>query len=370
MRVVYDGVVFQNSYQRGIQRAFREIIDHMPSGVEMTLALADRPKCALPERATVRRTVPAVVGFMHRRMRRWLIPKLSPSGMRKVAAGADVFHSTYYTLPPRDMPTVLHVHDLIPERFPEMFPEPWAAAEIEQRKKAILQATRIVTISRATADDVIRMYPEVAQRVTTVYFGCDHLQKARPDGEDKSHPMQPSREGERYALFVGERKKYKNFKVIFEAMKIEKWPGDVGLVVAGPPFTEEEQAIADEINPTLPVRHAGRPTDEQLADLFAGSMCVIVPSLAEGFGFPVLEGQAAGTHVVCSDIPVFREVAGAGAFYFDPKKPEDLAAKIADAASPITHRTREEAVWQNLRRFSWDKCSREILSAYEVAVRV
>ena len=77
MRVLYDGIVFQNSYQRGIQRAFREMIGHMPAGVDMTLALSDRPKCELPGKPRIVRTTPRILGCMHRRIRKTLAPRLS-----------------------------------------------------------------------------------------------------------------------------------------------------------------------------------------------------------------------------------------------------------------------------------------------------
>jgi glycosyltransferase involved in cell wall biosynthesis len=365
MRVLYDGIVFQNSYQRGIQRAFREMIDHMPAppeGPEMTLALADRPKCALPRRASVRRTVPMIVGLLHRRMRRSLIPRLSPRGMLRASSGCDLFHSTYYTLPPREMPTVLHVHDLIPEKYPEMFPEPWAAAEIEQRRVCIAQATRIITISRATAEDVAARYPEAAEKISTVYFGCDHLRRAGGNmGTAKN------RGDNRYALYVGERSRYKNFGVILGAMQDPNWQRDVSLVVAGPPFNEDEQRIVDGLGPGR-VRHAGRPTDAELARLFAAAMCVIVPSLCEGFGFPVLEGQAAGIAVVCSDVPVFREVAGGGAFFFDPRDPVELARTVAQAADQSVRGARAEAMADNLARFKWETCAQQVMQVYRAAM--
>jgi glycosyltransferase involved in cell wall biosynthesis len=365
MRVLYDGIVFQNSYQRGIQRAFREMIDHFPptsaaGGVEAVLALADRPKCALPKRVRVERTTPAIVGYLHRRVRKWLIPRLSPGAMRRLSEGCDVFHSTYYTLPPREMPTVCHVHDLIPEKFPEMFGDPWAAAEIEQRRVCIAQAMRIITISRATADDVAARYPEAAGKIRTVYFGCDHLRRAAGAGSRSASPG-----GARYALYVGERTKYKNFRVVFEAMGCAAWPKDVGLVVAGPPFKEDERTIADGLAARgLSIRHAGRPTDAELAVLYAGAMCVVVPSLCEGFGFPVLEGQAAGTVVVCSDVPVFREVAGAGAIFFDPKKPEELARAVGEAGDAGVRGRVLAAGAENLVRFTWDGCAREVAEVY------
>ncbi len=72
------------------------------------------------------------------------------------------------------------------------------------------------------------------------------------------------------------------------------------------------------------------PTDEEIVRLFAGAKAFVFPSFAEGFGLPPLEAMAAGVPVVCSDIPVFREVYGDAVLYVDPNRPESIAEGVRE----------------------------------------
>ncbi len=82
---------------------------------------------------------------------------------------------------------------------------------------------------------------------------------------------------------------------------------------------------------------------EQLDSLYALADCLVLPTLHEGFGLPVLEAMGAIVPVACSDIPALREVAGSAALYFDPRAPAEIAAKIDEvlADAGLAERLRE-----------------------------
>jgi glycosyltransferase involved in cell wall biosynthesis len=81
------------------------------------------------------------------------------------------------------------------------------------------------------------------------------------------------------------------------------------------------------------VRFAGYVEEQEKTALIAEAHGLIMPSFAEGFGVPIIEALAANTPVLCSDIPVFREVAGELADYFDPFSTESICASVARALS-------------------------------------
>jgi glycosyltransferase involved in cell wall biosynthesis len=85
------------------------------------------------------------------------------------------------------------------------------------------------------------------------------------------------------------------------------------------------------------VREAAGLTDGAVAALLQGARALLFPSLAEGYGLPLVEAAALGTPVVCSDLPICREVAGPGADFLDPRDPEAWAAavmRLKDDTSP------------------------------------
>jgi len=81
------------------------------------------------------------------------------------------------------------------------------------------------------------------------------------------------------------------------------------------------------------IRFAGYVDEQDKAALIADAHGLIMPSLAEGFGVPIIEALAANTPVLCSDIPVFREVAGELADYFDPFSTESICASVSRVAA-------------------------------------
>jgi len=360
MRVLYDGVVFQNAHQRGIQRVFREIIKRLPKDLEAILALSGAAHGELPARAEVVQTGIPLAGTLPRRLRRALVPQVSRKRLGRASVGCDLFHSTYYTAPPREMPSVVHVFDMIVERHVDLFWGRWVEEEIERKRVAIEGATQLIAISDATARELEYFYPRVRGRVTTVYLCADHL-SVRPE------PVSPAPPGP-YVLYVGDRHLYKNFGAVLDAMESPRWPSSVGLCAAGPPWRANEALRVDRHSLARRIHHAGRASDGQLAGLYRGAACVVLPAIAEGFGLPLVEAQQAGVPVVCSDIAAFREVAGAGALYFDPHRTEQLAERVVESIDPGMRARLIAAGKENLARFSWDRSAAQVVEVYRSVV--
>jgi glycosyltransferase involved in cell wall biosynthesis len=356
MRVLYDGVVFQNAHQRGIQRVFREIIDRLPDDIEAVLALGGPAQGELPARGKVVRTGVPLAKAMPRRLRRALESRVNSARLRRASAGCELFHSTYYTPPPREMPSVVHVFDMIVERHVDFYGSRWVEREIERKRVAIEGATHLIAISAATARELEYFYPRTRGRIATVPLCAAHL-SAGPEPVSPA-PPQP------YALYVGDRHHYKNFGAVLDAMESPRWPGGVGLCVAGPPWRANEALRVERHSLTRRIHHAGRVSDAQLAGLYRGAACVAVPAIVEGFGLPILEAQQAGVPVVCSDIAVFREVAGAGALYFDPHRAGQLAERVAEAIEPGARASLVAAGKENRARFSWDRSAAQVADVY------
>jgi glycosyltransferase involved in cell wall biosynthesis len=359
-RVVSDGLVFENNYQIGIWRVYYEIIRRLADKADVTLWLRAPAVQPLPPGIRVVRDhgrnfarLWDIPGRLRNRMgRSW--PAISA---RDLPTGA-VFHSTYFTpCPGPGCAVVTMVYDMIAERI---ILTSGADIGIDGKRSAILGATLCLAISHTTAAELKKFYPEVADKIRVVHPGGDHLRVS-------TSSLVKSDSGSSYVLFVGQRVGYKNFQTVLDAMTCPDWPVGIKLHAAGPELTSHELRLIAAMGLQGRVVGRGRLSDAQLAAEYAGARCFVFPSLLEGFGLPILEAQANRCPLVCSDIPVFREVAADGGIYFDPRLGESLARAVAAAGDVAARRRLVEAGSANLGRFSWDRAAQKTLAVYEEA---
>jgi mannosyltransferase len=136
------------------------------------------------------------------------------------------------------------------------------------------------------------------------------------------------------------------------------------MVGGGAPDQDEQRLLERR----LPGRHvwAGAVSRPALGRMLEAAHALVYCSSTEGFGIPLLEAQAQGCPVVCSDIPVFREVAGAGARYVRDADAAAYAAALEDLKQPQLREELTEAGRVNAARFSWQRSMRlhaELLDA-------
>ncbi|MGH2864922.1 MAG: glycosyltransferase, partial [Solirubrobacteraceae bacterium] len=117
------------------------------------------------------------------------------------------------------------------------------------------------------------------------------------------------------------------------------------------------------------VRLLGSCSAEELELLYALAACLVLPTLHEGFGMPVLEAMARSLPVACSDVPALREVAGPAALYFDPRSPARVAAAIAELLDDTGPSVRlRELGHARAASFSWPRAAEATLQSYRRAL--
>jgi len=286
--------------------------------------------------------------------------------MSRLMRGFDVFHPSYYDnyfLQWRQqLPFVLTVHDMIPER--NFFYDQIGRDLIRDKKNLVYKANRLIAISEATKADMLEFYDIDPERIDVIHHGYPTTFDRFLTNERKPSvkPAQP------YILFVGNRYAYKNFDLFVESVAELLIKYDLQLQVVGPLPSQKEQQLIAGLNIASHVNFRGHVSEEELFHCYHNALCFGFPSLEEGFGIPLLEAATANCPVVCSDIDIFREVADDSALYFDPRSKESIHQQVEKLV--LSDSLRLDLIQcghENLKRFSWKKAAKKTLDTYRRA---
>ena len=268
--------------------------------------------------------------------------------------------------------SVVTVHDLGYRLYPQAHRRrDGLYLDISTRWSA--RVARIVLAdSQATANDLRRFYGIPTEKVRVIYPGRDESLSPVQDVGALAAIRAKYGLGERYILHIGTLQPRKNLVRLVEAFgKVVKKLPDTKrgqLVLAGKKgwlYAELFRRVKD-LGLEDRVVFPGYVPDADLPALLSGAACLVFPSLYEGFGFPVLEAQACGVPVVCSDASSLPEVAGDGALLISPYDTmawaDALLQVLTDEGLRAQLRLRGFA---NLTRFSWRACAAEVMRVLE-----
>ena len=241
------------------------------------------------------------------------------------------------------------VHDLGFERHPQAYSASERAYLQLTTRWAAQRCPLLIAISESTKSDLVALYGLRPQRIRVVPLG---------GGEAARGPIAPvARLGElglrgTFVLQVGRIESRKNQAAALAA--VERLDG-VTLAVAGP---ERDEPLAARLRASPRCRVLGRVDQPTLELLYKHAGAVVVPSLYEGFGLPVLEAMARGKAVVAAATSSLPEVGGDAALYADPADPEALAKALAQALGDKALRARlARAARSRASQFSWNRCT-------------
>ncbi|MBI4300690.1 MAG: glycosyltransferase family 4 protein, partial [Chloroflexi bacterium] len=226
-------------------------------------------------------------------------------------------------------------------------------------------ASRIIADSEATKSDIVKQLNVVSDRVAVIYPGV---------GEEFFQPVSSQRMAqvaERYALsgsyivYVGTLQPRKNLRRLVEAYAKLRERGDVDarLVIAGKVgwFAEETMQHLSKVSRDVTI--TGFVPEEDLPALYAGATALIMPSLFEGFGMPVVEAMACGTPVVAARAGALPEVVGDAGVLVDPLDIDSIADGIGRVVSDrkLQARLRQKGL-ERAKRFTWQRAAQEVLT--------
>jgi glycosyltransferase involved in cell wall biosynthesis len=277
----------------------------------------------------------------------------------QLAGGGAVVHATGLVVPPTRLPLVVTVHDIAAVVRPDLHP-PRDVRQLRLQLAALQRAAAVIAVSEATAQALAEL-GVARSRLVVAPLGLTPLPDRQPV---TGLPA-------RYLLTVGETSPRKGYSVLLEALA--RAGCDIELVMAGPPASDEQhlRSLADELGIAPRIKRLGAVTDGELATLYAEATALCFPSVAEGFGLPVLEAMAAGTPVLASDIPPLRELLAGSGVLVDSEDAGAWAAAIDTVVGDEQLRRRvSDAERAQAARYTWERTAAATLRAYQLALGV
>ncbi len=275
----------------------------------------------------------------------------------------------YHFMCPVSIPTnlrgkmVLTIHDMFWESNPEAIPEHTAMLhKIATRRFNALQP-HIIADSESARQEILKFSAIPDDNIDVVYLSCDE-EKLYPDKADVSHLI----EGE-YFLFIGAFEKRKNLPRIIRAFDIvAERDKDIKLAIVGKRFWADSEELSEALDAS-PNRDrivfTGYVSNDEKRQLYSNARCFLFPSLAEGFGIPVLEAMACGCPVITSDSTSLPEVGGDAALYVNAYDTEQLSYQMERVL--LSDTLREDLIARGFlqkQRFSWDKTAQQVEEVY------
>jgi glycosyltransferase involved in cell wall biosynthesis len=278
--------------------------------------------------------------------------------------GADVLLAALTIGPVRgDLPFVSVVHDLTPWTNPQWHRRRTLVGFVPLWEKTADRAARLICVSETTARELLHVYPETRERVRVVSNGVDPQFAPAADAAPLDETRRRHARGNPYILYLGTLEPRKNVAILVDACE-RLWSrrSDLpDLVLAGGAGWKTSDLFERIARSPFRERihRPGYATRETARDLYQAAEVFVYPSLAEGFGLPILEAMACGVPVVASTTEALREVAGDAALFADPGDAAGFARAIARVLDDPAERARLRAAGlAQAAKFSWEACAR------------
>jgi glycosyltransferase involved in cell wall biosynthesis len=286
--------------------------------------------------------------------------------------GVDVLFNPKYSVPlSGDYPAVWVCHGL------DWYVMPWASRFIDRLSHRFLvpryaaRASDVIAVSEVTREHLIEFLRLPPERVTTVYTAIDDLFRVRLP-EDVLHSVRQSyRLPERYVLYAGAVYPPKNFTRLVQAYARVGPARGISLVIAGGEnrfLSKHELEEPSRLRLGDWVKWAGWVDARTLAAFYQMAQALLMPSLFESFGLPILEAMACGCPVVTSNCYGASEIAADAAVLVDPASVEAIAEGLERVLQDGA--LRAQLIEQGSRRssqFTWERCASQTLHVLENA---
>jgi mannosyltransferase len=354
LEICIDNIVFALQKAGGISAVWYELLKRLLNDEDFNLKILDyqgenifRSKLSIPEEIILKnRHIPLPLTID-----RYINPNSDIQG---------IFHSSYYRIhPSKKAVNITTVHDFTYEYFRKGIP---ASIHYWQKKQAILNSKKIICVSNHTRNDLLNFFPSIKpENISVVYNGVDSVYKPIPKSGIDLKQICSFDSGE-YVLYVGDRKSpHKNFQMAVKACKLSGMPL---VMIGGGPLSEPEKSFLTNVIGENYLLLTGLD-NTKLNLLYNHALCLLYPSLYEGFGIPILEAQRAGCPVITTTKSSIPEVAGDAAIMMEMINENEIADCIRMLFnSPELKGDLIQKGIENSNQFSWDKCYNQTKALY------
>ncbi|MCW3464022.1 glycosyltransferase family 4 protein [Chitinophaga nivalis] len=289
--------------------------------------------------------------------------------------GIGLYHGLSHELPfgihKSGIRSVVTMHDLIFERYPEQYNPIDVITYRRKARYACRYADRVVAISEQTRQDLITYYQTPADKIDVVYQSCDPAFAVTHTPEEIAALRTKYGLPAQYFLYVGSIIERKNLLGIVTAMHTLKGDVSLPLVVLGSGSSYKKKVKAYLAAHGLEqqviwLNEQARLPNRELPLLYQGAAALLYPSVFEGFGIPILEALWSRTPVITSSGSCFGETGGDAALYVDPLQPAAIAAAMKRVVTePELVKEMKEKGRVHAALFTPEKCAAAMMKVYE-----
>lgn len=275
----------------------------------------------------------------------------------------DLFY-TFSHYAPRycPVPEVITIYDLSFEKFPEYFNKSDLVKLKSWTSYSVKKADHIITISNFSKNDIMNFYNIPEDRITVAYPGFDNnIYKIINESDKIEQAKEKYGIKSKYIVFVGTLQPRKNLPTLLDAIKNIN---NINLVIIGKKGWLYEGIFnkVKELGLEKRVIFTNYIPEKEIALLLNGAECLVLPSLYEGFGIPVVESMACGCPVVASNVSSLPEIVSEAGALFPPKSHKELLSCLENIINDVKYRKElSNKGLERARQFNWDICTQKIV---------
>jgi len=311
----------------------------------------------------------------------------------------DLYHGLSHEIPigihNTGITSIVTIHDLIFERYPTQYNSLDVQIYRSKFKYACRHAHKVIAISKQTKDDIIQFYKIPEEKIDICYQSCNPAFEVEATGEEKKRVKALYNLPDQFFLYIGSIIERKNLLNICKALNQLKDDVNIPLVVIGDgsKYKQQVQQYANKndlqkqviflsdtpsiksfqssksavSNPSIQSAKSFQSLQSaiNLPAIYQQALCLIYPSVFEGFGIPVLEALWSRLPVITSNLSCMPETGGDAALYINPNSVDEIAHAMLEVSTNHTLRQQmKEKGWRHAQKFTPQKCAADVMQVY------